>query len=1031
MRLPLTPPLPPQAVVIVIAVACVQEYKSDQSIAALSKLAPHRALVLRDGRSTEVQAAELVPGDVVLLSTGDRVPADLRLLQASELCIDESSLTGENEPSLKGVLPVLPPGWTPPPSSDSSSLVVLVEGAPTVPVAERSCIAYMGSLVRGGRGRGVVIGTGMATELGSVLALMDSAEQRKSPLQESMDILAQRLSMLSFAVIALIFILGVTVSKIGWLEMFNIGVALAVAAIPEGLPIVVTVTLALGVQRMALRNAVVKKLPAVEALGCASVICVDKTGTLTRNEMTAVEFFSLVAPVGAMELGAVTGGAGAMLARLPMESDPAMIGFASNSAAAHDALSGYLGAGIGSRVVLHGLGYDARGGWAEYARPRAPGSPVSLSGPRTSPSGARLTPANAPHIALLAEAGAVCSDAQIVAGPGGSRSLVGQPTEGALLVAGEKLGCGLPTGWGRIEEVPFSSDAKWMGVRAKKGPDGTPWWFVKGSADAVIALCSRALVPAGSAGGDAALAAGLAGGENGDAPVPFTASPLSVAHRAYLAAASETMAREGLRVLALAKGSAAPGAAGDMVLLGLVGLHDPPREGVQATISNLQAGGVRVVMITGDGEATALAIAAHLGIVSAGPTSARVPAGGAVGADTEVDTSGLTGKGLALSGAQVDALDESGLASAAGSVRVFYRTTPRHKMKIVRAFQARGEVVAMTGDGVNDAPALKVADIGVAMGRSGTDVAKEAADMVLTDDNFNVLIGAIEEGKGIFSNIRNFVRFQLSTSIAALSLVAACSVLGLPNPLNAMQILWINILMDGPPAQSLGVEPVDPAVMRKPPRPRGEPIITAALVKRVLMAAAVICAGTLYVFVTEWHHGDPQFAHRDTTMTFTTFVMFDMFNACACRSAERSVFELGITTNPFFLFAVGGSLIGQIAVVYLPPLQAIFKTEALSLMDWLFIIALTSSVLWLDELVKKLHVGDLSGGDMGGPSIAQRRWIARTLRGYPGGPWLLGMLGLDIVPAGDDRQTEEDDQEEGVQVSLASTPVSGLVSRKS
>ena len=437
--------------------------------------------------------------------------------------------------------------------------------------------------------------------------------------------------------------------------------------------------------------------------------------------------------------------------------------------------------------------------------------------------------------------------------------------------------------------------------------------------------------------------------------VPFTVSPLTVSQQATILAAAETMAREGLRVIALAKGdrianitrfnggitnsttdnsstlssstssSNSTGGNVGLVFLGLLGLHDPPREGALSTVRTLRDGGVRVCMITGDGEATALAIATQLGLIDEHDNTTRESSSNTLssttsgetsklldlelGAKHEIPIASLSAAGYAVSGTEVEAMSEASLAERLATAIVFYRTTPKHKMKIVHAFQRRGLVVAMTGDGVNDAPALKVADIGVAMGRSGTDVAKEAADMVLIDDNFATIIGAIEEGKGIFANIRNFVRFQLSTSVAALSLVTACTLLGLPNPLNAMQILWINIIMDGPPVQSLGVEPVDPSIIRKPPRKADEPIITTALLRRVLSAACIIVLGTLYVFVTEAGDGTASSVRRDTTMTFTTFVMFDMFNALSCRSSELSVFSLGLSSNMFFLLAVGGSLL--------------------------------------------------------------------------------------------------------------------------
>ena len=1150
-----------QAVVIVITVAVVQEYKSDESLAAISKLAPHQAHVLRDGRVDDVEASGLVPGDIVLVSGGDRVPADLRMIEVADLAIDESSLTGENEPSEKCV-----------------PAVAAAAGGAALPLAERRCAAYMGTLVRTGRGRGVVVAVGMGTELGAVCALLDAAEERKSPLQQRMDALGKRLSLLSFGIIGVIVAVGLAMRK-PLQEMFTIGVSLAVAAVPEGLPIVVAVTLALGVQRMAERRAVVKKLPAVEALGCASVICTDKTGTLTRNEMTVVEAFTLASsPVSSGGGSDSAGGAqedspayasdaavesGGHAAGIPSAT---LHGAALDARAAHALLHDRLGVDVGARVLFHGLGYDARGGHAEFAGARTARSHiqagVAAAGSRSEARSVTATLSTSPAVALIMETGALCNNATV--GDGAGATLVGQPTEGALLVAAAKLGLAdtraafaqrhdalasqarqsgashAPVLHVRTHEIPFSHESKWMAVRVRPTPASSAvgveapapapaltiggaasgaspvaneFYCVKGSVDAVLGLCDWTVAPVGAHGGNAAVASALLGPSlaaamPGGAALGFTVAPLSVMSHASILAAAETMAREGLRVLAIAKGDRVPAGAryggglhggaaagsssaaataaaahapatpssshapghqpatpssggfasglfgggswgmrgaqhapaaaaaaivtpraapaspvpiGGLVFVGLVGLHDPPREGVVACVRALRAGGVRVCMLTGDGEATALAIAAHLGLVDEpdavdggatpsatataaddeeaalvrAPHSSGTPAPALeMGAEHEVDVAALARGGVALSGAEVEEMTpgELALRVARNAVAVFYRTTPRHKMKIVHAFQAGGYVVAMTGDGVNDAPALKVADIGVAMGRSGTDVAKEAADMVLLDDNFGTIAAAIEEGKGIFANIRNFVRFQLSTSVAALTLVAAATVLGLPNPLNAMQILWINILMDGPPAQSLGVEPVDPAVMRRPPRRSGEEIITPSLLRRVVTAAAVIVAGTLWVFYTEMYHGDAgdgptaaadaeAAARRDTTMTFTTFVLFDMWNALSCRSADRSVFEIGLFSNTFFLYAVGGSLAGQLAVVYFPPLQAVFQTVSLSLRDWAYIVLLSSTVLWVDE-IRKLISRARRNAAAGGTSGALLPALLGTLLGH-------------------------------------------------
>ncbi|KAJ2769201.1 High affinity Ca2+/Mn2+ P-type ATPase-like protein, partial [Coemansia nantahalensis] len=462
----------------------------------------------------------------------------------------------------------------------------------------------------------------------------------------------------------------------------------------------------------------------------------------------------------------------------------------------------------------------------------------------------------------------------------------------------------------RLAEVPFSSEVKCMQVTVAgdSGPAllpaagaGQPMVCLKGALETVLPRCTACVAASGAPG------------------------PLDEAALAGIASHASSLALRGLRVVAAAAGAGDR----DLVFCGLFVMHDPPRAGVRDTIEQLMAAGVRVIMITGDAAETAVSVARHIGIPVAG---------GARGC---------------MLGAQLDRLGDRDLAEHIRDVSVFARATPRHKVRIVQALQAAGHVAAMTGDGVNDAPALKLADIGISMGGSATDVAKEAADVVLVNDDLSTLLAAIEEGKNIFGNIRNFVTFQLSTSVAALALVALATALGLPQPLNAMQVLWINILMDGPPAQSLGVEPVDPQVMRQPPRRKGAAIITRRLVARVLVAAALIVAGTMAVYVSEMQDG--AVTARDTSMTFTTFVCFDMFNALTCRSATRSVFDFGVLSNTAFNFAVAGSLLGQLGVIYLPFLQSVFQTEALGLYDILRILALSSSVLWVDEAAKWWH----------------------------------------------------------------------------
>ncbi|KAJ3288716.1 High affinity Ca2+/Mn2+ P-type ATPase-like protein [Borealophlyctis nickersoniae] len=700
------------AIIIVVTVAFVQEYRSEKSLEALNKLVPHYCHVIRNGQLTTMLANELVPGDIVRFATGDRIPADVRLAQASDLEIDESSLTGENEPCKKhaGIID----GHT----------------AADLPLAERKNIAFMGTLVRNGHGSGIVIGTGKTTEFGMVFNMMKEVEVRKTPLQMKMDLLGKQLSLLSFGIIGVIMVLGGIQGR-GWLEMFTIGVSLAVAAIPEGLPIVVTVTLALGVLRMARRHAIVKKLPSVESLGSVNAICVDKTGTLTMNKMTITNLYTL----------------------------------------AQDVI------------------FDVE----------------PLKDVRNMQSSAAQ---------MVVKIGNICNNAHL----DGTGQTVGQPTEIAFLEFQRRLGMDdMRKSHTRISETPFNAERKYMFVQTRDSalPTSPPIYYAKGASDHIISRCTHYHVS-----------------ENDTRPLDSSA-------RQRLTSIANDMTLQGLRILALAYGRDMDA----LVFVGFVGMYDPPRPGVPEAIADLVGGGVRVVMITGDSAGTASSIAQQLGM-PINPT--------------------LSGTGL-MSGPELDTLSEREIQEHVGSVSVFYRTTPRHKMIIVKAFQARGDIVAMTGDGVNDAPALRLADIGISMGKSGTDVSKEAADMILVNDDFSTVLYAIEEGKSIFYNIQNFLRFQLSTSVAALTLIAVATFFGLHNPLNPMQILWINIICDGPVAQSLGVEAVDPNVMRQPPRRQNEPIVTRELVMRVLSSAAIIVVGTLWVFIREVG-GEGTLTARGTTM---------------------------------------------------------------------------------------------------------------------------------------------------------------------
>lgn len=815
------------AILIVVTVGFVQEYKSEKSLEALNKLVPPHCHLTRGATNTQtVLAANLVPGDLVHFDVGDRIPADIRLTEAYHLEIDESNLTGETVPVHKITDAVSR-------SDPNSSTPMAAHLAGPIPIGSRTNIAFMGTLTCGGKGSGIVIGTGSSTEFGAVFEMMNEIAKPKTPLQVSMDKLGKELSLISFGVIGMICIIGVIQGR-SWLEMFTISVSLAVAAIPEGLPIIVAVTLALGVLRMVEEKAIMRRLPSVETLGSVNVICTDKTGTLTMNKMTVTKLWS-------MDMGDVSANA----------SDPKP--------------------------------------W------------LSVSDNVKDTKNCEIDES----LAELLRTGTLCTNARFSSDV---NKYIGNPVDIALLESLKRFGLQDVRSTRSVSgQIPFSSSRKWMAIASHTGDKSVATVFAKGALERVFPTCTKYVTKSGKL------------------------SPLDEAHRNIVFNVEKKMAHEGVRIIAMAYGTEQPGMIDneelkDMAFAGLVGMYDPPRPGVQSSIRRLMQGGVRVIMITGDSEATAESIARQIGI----PLSA--------------------GEKSVMNGDTLEKLSMEQLTNAMDYVSVFARTSPENKMSIVRALQARGDIVAMTGDGVNDAPALKLADIGISMGQSGTDVAKEASDMILVDDDFPTILSAIKEGKTIFTNIQSFLKFQLSTSAAALSLVSISTLFGLPTPLNAMQILWINIIMDGPPAQSLGVEPVDASVMTKPPRSRNDHVLTKELIKRIIQSAAIVLVGTLWVYMREMQDG--VVTARDTTMTFTCFVFFDMFNALASRSATKSVFEIGFFSNQMFNLSVGGSLLGQLAVIYVPFFQSIFQTEALYLSDLVYLVALTSTV-WLVEELRK------------------------------------------------------------------------------
>uniref|UniRef100_UPI0031DA5A14 cation-translocating P-type ATPase n=1 Tax=Saccharothrix mutabilis TaxID=33921 RepID=UPI0031DA5A14 len=791
-----------EAVVIGVVLAMngvlgfVQERRADQAVAALRGMLSPTAKARRAGVVVEVPADRLVPGDVVLVEAGDRVPADGRLVSAVNLEVDESGLTGESSPVAKSVAPVADVG-----------------------LPDRSCMLHMSTTLTRGHGELLVTATGMGTEIGHVAALLERTDTTRTPLQRQLDRLGVRLAYLAGAAVLLVAVTRLaTGGSLG--EVITLAVALGVAAIPEGLPAVVTVTLALGMRRMARRRAIVKRLTAVETLGATTVICTDKTGTLTLNQMTARALWH-----------------------------------------------------AGRRYAVSGEGYGHDG-----TVTAEDGGPVG-----------DLRDVLLPAV--------LCNDAVVREGV-----LVGDPTEGALLGLAGKAGLdvqALRAEFPRVAEIPFDSALKYMATFHRHGA-GTRV-YLKGATDVLLDMASHVRL----AGGDV---------------------PLDEQRRAAVQEELHRMAGQGQRVLGVAVGETTeadptPEVPSRLVLVGVVGLLDPPRPEARAAIAECRSAGIDVKMITGDHLATATSIA---------------------------DTLGITGRGM--SGGDLDRLDDDGLDRAVETTDVFARVAPEHKIRVVAALQRRGEVVAMTGDGVNDAPALKGADIGVAMGVTGTDVAKEAAAMVLTDDNFATIVGAVRQGRTIYDNIVKFVRFQVGTNVAAILTMVAGSVffLGDAVVLTPLMLLWINVIADGPPALALGLEPARPSVMREPPRPPGAHILTSARLTRIAATAAVMVVGTLLVF----QYGVDRGTATAQTLAFTTFVLFQVVNIFNVRDERASAFGPLLLHNWRLWAALAAVLVLQACAVHVPLAQELFGTTALTPADWLLAAGTATTVLWVEEARK-------------------------------------------------------------------------------
>ena len=773
-----------------------QEYRAGQILDSLRQMLAQHSKVRRGGHVENVASETLVPGDVVVLEAGDRVAADGRLIAIHDLEVDESSLTGESLAVTKTVAPL---------------------AEVDTPLADRVNMVFGNTVVTRGRGEMLVTATGAGSEMGRLAGMLHAAEETQTPLQAKLDQLGKRLAAIAGLVVAVIFVMG-TARGEPLAETVLTSIALAVAAIPEGLPAVVTVTLAIGMYQMTRRGAIVKRLAAVETLGSTTVICSDKTGTLTLNQMTARALYCRG------RLFDVTG-------------------------------EGY---STGGDIVGTGAPADVR---------------------------------------PLLEAAALCNDSQIRDG-----QVVGDPTEGALLALAAKGGVHDPAArLPRVAEIPFESDKKYMATFHSAGDEVLA--IVKGAPDVLVEMCGTILDASGEVGLDAGKWAALR-----DQMEAFGGRALRV-----LAVASATMPRERF-------GGDLAAELRQLTFLGLIGIMDPPRPEARAAIADCRRAGIAVKMITGDHRVTAAAIARELGIT-----------------------------GEVVTGSQLDRMEPAELAARIGSIGVVSRVAPEHKVQLVRALRQGGHVVAMTGDGVNDAPALRAADIGIAMGRTGTDVARDAATMVLTDDNFTTIVNAVGEGRRIYDNIVKFLRFQLSTNIGALLTVFAAPLFGLPVPFDPIQILWVNIIMDGPPAMALAFDPPPQGVMERPPRPADEAILTARRLCRLIIYGATMMVGTLGVFAWALAHGGEDHAG---TLAFTTFVMFQFFNVFNARVGAETTFNRNFFTNGKLWLALLGVVGLQAVVVHWSAAQAIFRTTPLTAADWVTAVAVASSVLLLDEARK-------------------------------------------------------------------------------
>ena len=783
------------AIVVLNAIlGFIQEYRAEEAIAALKKMISLKAIVLRSGVQKEIDAAELVPGDILILETGEKIPADARLIDTINLETQEAALTGESLPVQK--------------KTTTFQKVIAV--------ADRINMVFSGTIITKGRGRAIVTGTGMSTEMGKIAKLIKETKTEPTPLQIKLAHLSEFLGIAVIAIALIVFGAGVFYGNPVF-GMFLAAIALAVAAIPEGLPAVVTVSLAMGVKKMAKHNALIRKLPSVETLGACSVICTDKTGTLTHNEMTVKKIW------------------------------------ANNEV-----------------IAVSGSGYSPDGRFSK----------------------------NPDRFKQLLIAGVLNNNAELKK-ENATWSVIGDPTEAAILVSAEKAKLNLATiklKFKRIGEIEFTSERKRMTTVNKIGTKYVA--FAKGAPEVILNLCNKILI---------------------DGKIVR----LTREQKEKILEANENFAQDALRVLGFAQKevegkTVTKDIETNMVFLGLQAMIDPPRAEAKTAIEKCKTAGIKVVMITGDHKTTAIAIAKELGL-----------------------------KGKAITGLDLDHIEH--FDEIVEDIVVYARVNPTHKLKIVEALKKKGHIVAMTGDGVNDAPALKKANLGIAMGITGTDVAKEASEMILADDNFASIVNAVEEGRTIFDNIKKFVEYLLSSNMGEVLTIFIGILLKMPLPLMAIQILWINLVTDGAPALALSAEPPEPRTMKRSPRKVEEKIVNKKRAIMIFLIGIIMMLGTLGVF--QWYNPETNLAYAQT-MAFTTLMMFQMFNVLNQRSEDYSIFSIGLFKNKYLWLAIALSVGLQAAVVHLPFMNTIFHTVPLSAMDWVYAIAISASVLIFGEIVK-------------------------------------------------------------------------------